>query len=80
MSKTSSKFNPSKISLLLLAVTLPLAGCQSLPAPSVACPKPKEMPELVAQKVPEENQLEAMKKRIERFETNSSLPEQPPNN
>lgn len=62
-----------KTNLLLLAVTLPLAGCQSLPS-SAVCPPPKQMPELVAQPVPTKNQLDAMKKRIERFETNSSSP------
>jgi uncharacterized lipoprotein YajG len=51
----------------LLAATLLLAACQSVPVP--VCPKPKEMPELVRKPVPQTNQLDDMKKLIERYET-----------
>ena len=63
-----------KMPLLLLVVMLGTVGCQSLPS-QVVCPKPKEMPDLVKEPVPEENQLDAMKKRIEDFETSSSQAE-----
>lgn len=71
MKVTSSRSAPWKTNWLTLAVTLGIVGCQSLPN-TAACPKPKEMPELVKQPVPTENQLDAMKKRIGDFETTSS--------
>jgi uncharacterized lipoprotein YajG len=71
MTQTSSRSRNFKASLLLLALPLLLTGCQSLPSVAV-CRSPKEMPELVKQPVPTESQLDAMKKRIDDFETSSS--------
>lgn len=73
MIQTSSRSRNFKGSLSLLVLPLLLVGCQSLP-PAAVCPAPKEMPELVKEPVPSQNQLTLMKQRIERFETTSSQP------
>lgn len=71
MTRTVPRFHNWKRNWMPLAVLLPLAGCQSLPATAV-CPAPKPMPDLVRQSVPPGDPLQEMQERIRKYEATRS--------